>query len=203
MTDPVADHYRRLLFEHGDSPEAAQYSSRESQERRFAQLAAIADLRGTRVLDFGCGTAHLASYLEQRGIHVQYTGVDVVDEFFAVAGSKHPRHRFGRIEDFAGERFDFCLVSGVFNNKRNDSRDFYEQSLRKLFALCERGIAFNMMSTYVDFQDPGLFYEQPERAFEFVKRSITPYVTLRHDYEVKSGVIPFEFAIYAYRSAAG
>ena len=34
--------------------------------------------------------------------------------------------------------------------------------------------------------------------FSFVKNEVTPYVTLRHDYEVKPGVIPFEFIIYAY-----
>jgi len=58
-----------------------------------------------------------------------------------------------------------------------------------------------MMSTYVDFFDPGLFYERPERAFGFVKNEIAPFVILRHDYQVKPGVTPFEFIIYAYRSA--
>ena len=38
------------------------------------------------------------------------------------------------------------------------------------------------------------------RAFGFVKREITQYACLRHDYEVKPGVVPFEFAIYAYKT---
>jgi len=53
------------------------------------------------------------------------------------------------------------------------------------------------MSTYVDYQDAGLFYEPPERAFRFVKKELTPFVHLRHDYEVKPRIVPFEFAIYA------
>lgn len=45
------------------------------------------------------------------------------------------------------------------------------------------------------------FMMAPGRAFKFVKQEITPFVVLRHDYEVKEGVIPFEFIIYAYRGA--
>lgn len=202
MSNRIAQHYRTLLLQHGDSAESAQYSSRETQERRFAQLIKIGLLEGTRVLDFGCGTAHLATYLKSCGIHVHYTGVDVVDEFFPVARTKHPEHRFGQLQDFSSERFDYVFVSGVFNNRRRNNRHFYQECVRILFDLCDHGLAFNMMSTYVDYTDKNLFYESPERAFSFVKKQITPFVILRHDYQVKPGVIPFEFIIYAYRRAA-
>lgn len=201
MTDRISTHYQGLLRKYGDSHESAQYSSRESQEQRYKYLLGIGALEGRRVLDFGCGTTHLATYLKAWGIHVRYTGVDVVDDFFPLARAKHPEHRFGRLEDFSGERFDYVMISGVFNNKRRDNRRFYQDSIRTLFPLCDYGLAFNMMSTYVDFFDPGLFYERPERAFGFVKNEITPFVILRHDYQVKPGVTPFEFIIYAYRSA--
>lgn len=201
MPDQIAAHYRALLHQHGDSAESAQYSSRESQERRFAELIKIGRLDGCRVLDFGCGTAHMATYLKAQGMLVNYTGVDVVDDFFPVARTKHPEHRFGQLANFADEKFDYVFVSGVFNNRKRGNRAFYQKWIRTLFGMCESGLAFNMMSTYVDFRDESLFYEEPERAFRFVKQEITPFVTLRHDYEVKPGIIPFEFAIYAYRSA--
>jgi len=201
MTNRIAMHYRELLKHHGDSAAAAQYSSRETQERRFGELIKIAPLEGASVLDFGCGTAHLATYLKQQGVNVHYTGVDVVEEFFGVAASKHPEHRFGFFEDFSHESFDYVMVSGVFNNKRRANRVFYQDWVRKLFACCRRGLAFNMMSTYVDYRDSGLFYEKPESVFEFVKKEITPFVTLRHDYEIKPGVVPFEFVVYAYRNS--
>ena len=56
-----------------------------------------------------------------------------------------------------------------------------------------------MMSTYVDYKDEVLFYESPEDAFTYVKKEITPFVTLRHNYLVKENSIPFEFIIYAYK----
>lgn len=192
-------HYKNLLNKFGDSAESAQYSSRESQERRFKILMQIADLNESNILDFGCGSGHFATYLKSRGVKFNYTGVDIVEEFFDIARTKNPGSRFGVLEDFAHEKFDYVFISGVFNNKRKDNRKFYQESLKKLFGMCTKGTAFNLMSTYVDFQDVGLFYESPERAFRFVKQELTPYVTLRHDYEVKLGMIPFEFAVYAYR----
>jgi len=195
----LRDHYRELLLRHGDTAAAAQYSSRESQERRFAQLVRIGELDGTKVLDFGCGTGHLASFLQARGIAVHYTGVDLVEELLAVGRTKHPDHRFGQLAQFKSESFDYAFVSGVYNNRRRGNRRFWQDSVRELFGMCTRGLAFNMMSAYVDFEDPSLFYERPEAAFAFVKTEITPYVNLIHDYEVKPGTIPFEFCVQALR----
>lgn len=199
MSEKMKAHYRELLRKFGDGAESAQYSSRVSQERRFEILVQIADLNGASILDFGCGSGHLATYLNSRNMEFSYTGVDIVEEFFDVARAKNPGARFGLLEEFAQEKFDFVFVSGVFNNKRKGNRKFYQDSLRTLFGMCTKGIAFNMMSTYVDYKDAGLFYESPERAFGFVKQELTPFVCLRHDYEVKPGVVPFEYAIYAYR----
>jgi SAM-dependent methyltransferase len=159
----------------------------------------ISDLNESSILDFGCGSGHLATYLKSKGVDFRYTGVDVVEEFFDIAREKNPGARFGVLEDFKHEKFDYIFISGVFNNKRPGNRKFYQETLRILFGMCNKGIAFNLMSTYVDYQDEGLFYESPEKAFRFIKNELTPFVTLRHDYEVKQGVVPFEFAVYAYR----
>lgn len=202
MSDPsearIRAHYAQLLAQHGDGPAAAQYSSKASQEARYAILAQVAPLGGTHVLDWGCGTGHLATWLAEQRIDCRYTGVDVVPELLGVARVKHPSHRFGALDDFEGERFDWALVSGVFNNKREDNLSFFQDNLRALWSRCDRGIAFNLMSTWVDYEDPGLWYARPEDVFSFMK-SLTPYVTVRNDYVVKSSPVPFEFAVYAYR----
>lgn len=201
MTSSINNHYRALLKTHGDSAEAAQYSSRESQFRRFAALARIADLRGKRVLDFGCGTASFAEYLFSIGqTPAFYCGVDIVDEFFEHARIKVPSGQFYRPEALGNERFDYAFVSGVFNNRRRGNRKFWQETVKSLFDRCDRAVAFNLMSTFVDYRDPSLFYENPARAFTFVKSEVTPYVTLSHDYLPKSGSIPFEFVIFAFRN---
>lgn len=198
MSTELIEHYRRLLKNHGDSFKAAQYSSRESQEARYQILTQVGDLEGKRVLDFGCGSGHLATFLKDRGIRCRYTGVDIVEDFFPIARSKHPEQRFGRWEDFQHERFDYVLVSGVFNNRMPDNESFFAETIRMLFGACDKGLSFNLMSTYVDFQDPGLWYASPEKVFSMVKQ-LTPFINLRNDYVVKQVPVPFEFAVYAYR----
>lgn len=201
MTSRLVAHYRALLDQHGDSAEAAQYSSRESQFRRFAALARIGDLRGKRILDFGCGTGSLHEYLVSIGqTPAFYHGVDIVSEFFEHARQKVPGGRFTHPEELTDDRFDYAFVSGVFNNRRRGNRKFWQDNVRHLFDRCDVGLAFNMMSAHVDYRDPGLFYEDPARAFNFVKREVTPFASLCHDYLPKLGSIPFEFAVFAYRA---
>lgn len=196
--DDIRAHYQKLLATFGDTHEAAQYSSRSSQEARFQVLTEIGDLNGAKVLDFGCGTAHFATFLKARGIACDYIGVDIVAEFFDHARRKHPNARFGSWTEMKDEAFDYGFVSGVFNNRREDNESFYKDTLRELFARARKGLAFNMMSTYVDYFDDGLYYVKPEEVFAYVK-GLTPFVTLRNDYLVKPGSVPFEFTVYAYR----
>lgn len=199
MNDALLKHYQGLWQTHGDTPATAQYSSRTSQEARYKILSEVADLNGTRVLDWGCGTGHLATWLHQRGIHCQYTGVDIVPDLLELGRKKHPNHRFGEMSDFASETFDWILISGVFNNRIEDNESFFREQINILWNKCSQGMSFNLMSSWVDFEDPELWYATPEKIFAYVK-SITPFVTIRNEYLVKDVKVPFEFAVYAYRN---
>lgn len=203
MSEEIKKHYQKLLLEHGDAAESAQYSSRDSQFRRFAALARIGNIRGMRILDYGCGTACLRDYLRQINQEPSwYHGVDIVEDFFDIACKKVPNGFFSLPDQMGAENYDYAFISGVFNNIRSGNRAFWQETVASLFLRCEVGVAFNLMSTYVDYQDPSLFYEDPCLAFDFVKRHITPYVSINHDYLAKEGSIPFEYTIFAYRNPA-
>lgn len=196
-------HYRQLFLQYGDSPEANQWSNEETQVKRFKVLAEVGDLGGSKILDFGCGTAHLATYLKQRDIKVTYTGVDLVEEMLDCAKKKHPEHTFCSLQEALESTYDYAFISGTFNNIRVDNKAFYRDIIKTLYPKVSKGLAFNMMSVYVDYYDNHLFYEKPEEAFSFIKKEISPFVVLRSDYQVKPGVIPFEFTMYVYRTPQG
>lgn len=200
--DSLKSHYQSLFRRFGDSYLSAQYSSKASQHRRFRILTEIADLNDVVVLDYGCGTGELLDYLKTQGISIQnYIGVDIVPEFLEIARAKFPQYNFIEGPGIQDLKFDFALISGVFNNKLDDNRAFWQKTISSLYSSCRRGIAFNLMSNYVDYFDPELFYESPEEVFRFIKNNVSPYVTLRHDFDTKPGTIPFEFAIYVYRDS--
>jgi SAM-dependent methyltransferase len=203
MMQELSEHYRQLLLRHGDTAEAAQWGDRLTQEKRFAILVEIANLSQSRILDFGCGTGHLATYLKAKNIHLNYTGVDLVEEALVIARNKHPEHHFCDPKDLPNDAIDYVLISGVFNNKIADNRSFYQETIAHYFSLAQKGLAFNMLSSYVDYREPDLFYEYPEEVFKFLKTQISPYVTIRNDYQIKDNIIPFEFTAYLYRKHPG
>ena len=200
--EALSKHYGELVKRHGDAPESAQYADRETQERRMAVLCEIGVGKDSKVLDFGCGTGQLLSFLQRSlGYEGEYVGYDISPEAIDLARAAHPAGRFevrNILEQPAEETFDYVLVSGVFNNLISDNRSFFESISRRLMAQAKVGYAFNMLSRFVDYFDDGLFYEDPLRAFRFCKEQLSPLVTLRHDYAVRPGSIPFEFTLYVH-----
>ena len=197
----LVTHYRNLFLQYGDTPEASQWRDRPTQEKRFEILCEIGDLEGSSILDLGCGTGHLATYLKQRGLKISYPGIDIVQEVLHAGILKHPESRFIFPSDLCPEEtFDYILVSGMFNNLIQDNQSFYQETPRQYFPHARKGLAVNMLSQYVDYFDDGLFYEYPEAVFKFVKENLSQRISLRNEYQLKPGVLPFEFTNYIYQS---
>jgi SAM-dependent methyltransferase len=195
-------HYSNLLKEHGDTPRAVQWADVLTQERRMAVLSEVGDLRSAKILDFGCGTGHLLDFLRRKvTFSGEYVGYDISQKMVTAAQAKFPEIRFEKCDiltEGIGEDFDYILINGVFNNRTENSWELMGSLLKSLFGRAQRGMAFNALSTYVDFFDPELFYVSPEVVFRFCKEELSSSVILRHDYLIRTGVVPFEFSIYVY-----
>lgn len=193
-------HYSSLLAEHGDSPQAVQYRDRATHERRFEILADVGLRPDAKVLDFGCGTGAFLDYLRrERGYVGEYVGCDLSEAMVAKAQEKFPDARFIRrdvLSEGLEEDFDIILIAGVFNNLGDDNFGFMQAALKALFPHVREALAFNGISRYVDFMDEGLYYADPEQVFRFCKESLSPLVTLRHDYLIRPESPPFEFTVY-------
>ncbi len=196
-------HYAALFESHGDTPAAVQQRDAATQERRMHRLCEIGDISHARIFDFGCGSGHLLTVLKRDyGFDGHYTGYDLSEPHLAGARAKFPEATFARrdiFEEGIDGRFDYAFVSGVFNNRIGDNWGFLTGAVARLFEAVDVGVAFNALSTYVDYQDAGLYYARPEDVFAFCKSALSPFVTLRHDYRIKDGVVPFEFTVYVYR----
>jgi SAM-dependent methyltransferase len=205
LAEDLRTHYQGLFRRYGNDHRAVQHADRVSQLKRFELLAGILPPEPFSVIDVGCGLGHFHDFLADRKLEFDYLGVDIVHEFIEEAERAHagvPNARF-RVLDVRAEElprgYDYGVVCGVFNNRMDDNDRFMRDVLVKLFAATAKGIAFNAISTYVDYQDDELYYANPLEVFDFCKRRLSRKVTLRHDYVTKEGSIPYEYTVYVYK----
>jgi SAM-dependent methyltransferase len=160
----------------------------------------IGNLENTKILDVGCGFGHMLDYLNAWNIKAQYTGIDIFTPFVEIARQRHPEADFRTLnilEEKIGETWDWVFLIGAFNVAPENARwwSYVQEMLRRMFALCTRGVAVDFLSSYVDFQKEKAFHAKPEKVFSFAK-TLTRRVALRHDY------MAYEFTLYLYKDQA-
>lgn len=204
MISDLKQHYKNLLNQYGPSPEAVQHINTESQYKRFEILSEIAPEMDS-IIDVGCGLGDMFQFLNLNDFKGKYLGLDFIPEFVELSNQHFKEHKNAQfkvcdlLSDSIPQGYDYILLSGVFNNNQEDNEEFMLSTIKKMFDSSQKGIAFNAMSTYVDFQDSNLYYSDPLKVFDFCKRNLTRRIVLKHDYLVKEGSIPFEYTMYLYK----
>ena len=201
MNEKIISNYRTLIETHGNSARAVQWRDKSSQENRFKLLADISP-ELTSVLDLGSGLAHFYTYLRNRGFSGKYLGLELVEEFVKESESMLTNDSSAHVKcfDVTRERlpvgYDYGFISGMFNNTRDDSNEFIYTTLRKLWSVCNQGIAFNVLSKYVDYFDGELNYVDPMEVFTFLKCELNGHVSMWHDYVTHAGGFPCEVTFH-------
>jgi len=188
--------YTDRLSRFGLDPRSLDWHSKESQRLRFGVLAQALPLRNRTILDVGCGLGDMWEWFTEIGEPVSYVGLDLTPEMVERARRRFPDVRFvaGSLPDAAGElgKFDCVFASGIFAHRHTQPDAYMHMQIRAMYDLCGLVLAFNSLSSWAPEQEPGEFYADPLQTLEFC-RTLTPWVTLRHDYH------PRDFTIYMYR----
>lgn len=197
----IVDLYTSEFQTHGDSP-AAILSPKGRQHLRFRALDPLLRSGRARILDYGCGLAHLLNYLQTEGRNVDYHGVDIVPAFIEANRDKYrDAARFDVIEpdhDVIGE-YDVVFASGVFNMRSSEdeaaSRQYALDRIAQLFKLSKEALVCDFASTYVDYrQEEAQHFDCGEIA-SFCADQLTRRFVVRHD------LLPYEFTLIAYRDS--
>ncbi|HEA15483.1 hypothetical protein LCGC14_1540930 [marine sediment metagenome] len=193
-------YYQKLYQQHGDCHHAVQHVSKAAQNVRFKIFLEQIPL-DSNVIDLGCGLGDMLAYFRLHGFTGGYLGYDFVPEFINSAKNKFVDDAKAQFEVFdifknsMSEQYDYILISGVFNNKLDDNLTFIMQTLDKSFLSCKKSVIFNALSSYVEYEDPTLFYINPINLFDECKQNLTPFIDLKHDYVIKKGGFPYEFTM--------
>jgi SAM-dependent methyltransferase len=204
ITESLRRHYSERFALHGATSEGVDWGADESRMLlRFEKMLAVTGSPPAgkpRILDVGCGYGGLLGYAARRKTEVDYTGIDVAENMitWAAANSGSGAFLCGDILEYEFDRtFDYVVCSGILTQKLDatitDMDRFAARLIRRMFELCERGIAFNVMTTKVNYFSSNLYYRNPVELFAWCVTEISPYIKIDHAYPL------YEYTVYLYR----
>lgn len=165
----------------------------------FQYLIKLADyahhpLKGSSVLDVGCGTGDMAGFLRGHGID-EYLGVDIVNLSIQLAKLKYPKEKF-RKGDFLrlklSSKYDYVFSSGTMSAVlATDNYSIMESFIQKMWNTATIGVAFNFLIKRDKHDDDDtLFLYDLDHVLSLCKK-VTP--SAKVDYEINRAGDRLEF----------
>ena len=204
--EKIIKHYESCLEKHGDTHLGVDWPKEEDVYKRYKVMMGLLSLKSDKdnvtFLDFGCGTAHLLDYTTKYGFeNVIYSGLDISEKFVNVCKSKYPNTSFycGDVlnPDFKLPSFDFIVMNGVFTEKReltfDEMWEYFTKLLMRVYSLCNKGVAFNVMSKQVDWEREDLFHVPLDFLADFLCKKLSRNFLIRNDYGL------YEYTVYIYK----
>jgi SAM-dependent methyltransferase len=204
ITESLRRHYSEKFSAHGPTSEGVDWGSDESRMLlRYDKMLEVVEApleNKPSILDVGCGYGGLLKHLENLKIEFDYSGIDIAENMIRWASENLKSGKFvcGDILDSSfGRDFDYVVCSGVLTQKLDapaaDMDRYAARLIQKMFALCRRGMAFNVMTTKVNFFANNLYYRNPAEMFSWCVTEITRHIKIDHAYPL------YEYTVYLYR----
>lgn len=203
----ILAHYEACLEKHGDSHLGMDWPNKQDAEMRYrVMLEVIKEDLSEKVsmLDFGCGASHLYEHMLTSNVdNIEYSGLDLSKKAISLSRRKFPSVSYYCLDILQQHEllpgFDYIVMNGVFTEKRDLTFDemfmYFKDVLRRVFNKASRGIAFNVMSSHVDWERDDLFHLPLDAMAAFLTEELTRDFIIRNDYGL------FEYTTYAYRRA--
>lgn len=207
VSDKLGKYYSEKFDEHGPSSLGVDWGADEKKMfLRYEKMLNVTERRTIArptLLDAGCGFGGLLNYAKSRNIDLDYTGIDVAGNMITWAKKNVPGGVFieGEILNHSFDTpFDFVVCNGILTQKLDVSGlemdRFASKLIKKMFSICKYGIAFNVMTTKVNYYSNNLYYRNPAELLAWCIGEITPHVKLDHSYPL------YEYTVYLYREPA-
>lgn len=201
ITKTLHDHYQSTFVSNGETAKGVDWRDKETMELRFQKMFEIkCDDKVSSWLDVGCGYGGFGLWLHEKARQDHYSGVEVVSELADSAIKKFDKSSILKgdfLELEIPKKFDYVICNGILTQKLSNSlleMDQYSFKLiEKMFAIAEKGIAFNIMSSYVNFFAPNLYYKNPAEVFVNCASRFGSKIKIDQSYGL------YEFTTYIYK----
>ena len=198
--------YKKLITIHGiDNVNSLGYGDKQSQLQRFTKLIEIGEFKeNTSILDVGCGYGDLYTFIKNNitSPTIQYTGIDLMDDFVHIAKNKHIDKNISFSKISFNDHFEMCkkynikydyiLSSGIFSFYIENWNEYVKKTLSNMFSICNIGIAATFLSVNGDKKIEDRMYMNPKDMID-ISSNITYKFKLDHTYRKNN------FIIYLYK----
>lgn len=200
----IAKHYENCFEKYGDSHLGVDWPNQEDVFTRYNVMLDLIQDKSENIslLDFGCGAGHLYDYIIKEGLsRINYSGLDVSQKFIDLCLKKYPDKKFlcaDILED--SEKLpivDYTIMNGVFTEKLDLSYEemftFFKKILLEVYKKTRKGLAFNVMSKFVDWEREDLFHLSFDDLGNFLTSEVNRNFIIRNDYGL------YEYSVYIYK----
>ena len=204
ISDAQASYYGKLFQDHGPGVDAVASGKQIYKDLRYAQLCRVfGDDSAFSLHDVGFGLCHLYEYVKTRfpDRSIMYSGSEVTPAFIEMARDRYRECEF-QLRDIATtackERYDYIVLGGTFYHLAGADAKSYEEYVKTIlsnaFAMCSRGLVFNLITGFVGYRHENLFYGELADMLPFVVRNLSRFFTVQHNYPL------FEYTLCVYTS---
>lgn len=204
--EKIKVHYEECLRQHGPTYKGMDWPVAEDVEKRFKVMLAMLDQdrnAPVSLLDLGCGVGFLIDHLQAHcpASGIEYFGIDISSKMIEQARKRHSSFRFECRDvlhnPLPEKSVDYIVMNGLLTEKLTLSypvmEKFAVEMIKAAYSACTKGIAFNVMSSNVDWCRLDLFHWPLDRAAALLSRECTRNLVIRMDYSL------YEYTVYAFR----
>lgn len=180
--------YSQNLRKNGKTPKAFGWKNTEEQFLRFDILIKNFSINNyTTINELGCGYGAFLEYSEINKLDFAiFNGYDIVAELkkYIISNKKYKTNFF--LSNKLLSTADFSFASGIFNVKFSEDESKWQNyvlgTINNMFENSNKGLAFNMLTTKVDYTNRELFYADPNFFVDYCKNKFKSKVFLIEDY---------------------
>lgn len=178
------------------------WESKEAQEKRFETFINAFSLKGSTMLDVGCGLGNLAEYIDKKNIKLYYIGVDLMPEMIERANKKtfeNIKPQFMVMDVFNEQNIekdvDYIYSSGIFNLNLGNNKDFLKKALKSFFSIARKGVCFNLLDKSIEkLYGNKYFYYDKFETIQYTK-SILEDIGIKYEIELSDKYLSNDFTI--------
>jgi SAM-dependent methyltransferase len=201
----IYKHYEETLKKFGPNYRGMDWPNADDLDKRFNALLQLIKPGDTKIslLDLGCGIGLMVDYLKKHNYwaNVDYSGIDISEKMIFEAHKHHPEISFKTVDilkyPLLNESVDYIVMNGVLTEKvsldQAEMVHFAQEIIHSAYFASRIGIAFNVMSTHVDWTRPDLFHWPLDEVAGFLVKKCSRNIVINMNYGL------YEYIVYVYK----